>query len=50
LKGQFSIDIETGGVATGYNNVRIPGDQETLFSLKDDFTSKTEAFLRMRAC
>jgi hypothetical protein len=49
LKGQFSLDIETGAVATGYNNVRIPGDQGTLFSLKDDLISKTELFFRLRA-
>jgi hypothetical protein len=48
LNGQASIDIETGAVATGYNNVRIPGDQGTLFSLKDDLISKTEIFFRLR--
>lgn len=49
LNGQVSFDIETGAVATGYNNVRIPGDQGTLFSLKDDLISKTEIFFRLRA-
>lgn len=49
LKGQFSIDLETGAVATGYNDVRIPGDQGTRFSLKDDLISKTELFFRLRA-
>lgn len=49
LNGQASFDIETGAVGTGYNNVRIPGDQGTLFSLKDDLISKTEIFLRLRA-
>jgi len=48
LKGQASFDIETGAVGTGYNNVRIPGDQGTLFSLKDDLISKTEIFYRLR--
>lgn len=48
LNGQASFDIETGAVATGYNNVRIPGDQGTLFSLKDDLISKTEIFFRLR--
>jgi len=48
LKGQASFDLETGAVATGYNNVRIPGDQGTLFSLKDDLISKTEIFFRLR--
>jgi hypothetical protein len=49
LNGQALIDLETGAVATGYNNVRIPGDQGTLFSLKDDLVSKTEFFYRIRA-
>ena len=48
LNGQASFDIETGAVATGYNDVRIPGDQGTLFSLKDDLISKTEIFFRLR--
>jgi hypothetical protein len=48
LNGQASFDLETGAVGTGYNNVRIPGDQGTLFSLKDDLISKTEFFFRLR--
>jgi hypothetical protein len=49
VNGQASFDLETGAVSTGYNNVRIPGDQGTLFSLKDDLISKTEIFFRLRA-
>jgi hypothetical protein len=49
LFGQASFDVETGAVGTSYNNVRIPGDQGTLFSLKDDLISKTEIFFRLRA-
>jgi len=49
LNGQASLDLETGAVGTGYNNVRIPGDQGTLFSLKNDLISKTEIFFRLRA-
>jgi len=48
VKGQASFDLETGAIATGYNDVRIPGDQGTLFSLKDDLISKTEIFFRLR--
>jgi hypothetical protein len=48
LNGQASIDLETGAVATGYNNVRIPGDQGTLFSMKDDLIPKTKIFYRIR--
>jgi hypothetical protein len=49
LNGQASFEVETGALATGYNNVRIPGDKGTLFSLKDDLHSKTEIFYRLRA-
>jgi len=48
LNGQASFDLETGAVGTGYNDVRSPGDQGTLFSLKDDLISKTEFFYRIR--
>lgn len=47
-KAQALLDLETGAVSTGYNDVRIPGDQGTLFSLKDDLISKTEFFYRIR--
>lgn len=46
---QSIIDFETGAVFTGYNNVRIPGDRGTYFSLKDDLKAKTEVFYRFRA-
>ena len=42
------IDFETGFVSTGYNNVRIPGDLGTRFSLKDDLTPKAAFFYRVR--
>lgn len=46
---QTFIDLETGAVFTGYNNVRIPGDSGTLFSLKTDLKAKPSAFIRLRA-
>jgi len=49
LNGQALIDLEAGAVVTGYNDVRIPGDQGTFFSLKDDLIPKTEFFYRVRA-
>ncbi len=49
IKAQALIDLESGLVFTGYSDVRIPGDQGTLFSLKDDLQSKTEIFYRLRA-
>lgn len=48
VNAQPGIDVETGAVFTGYNNVRIPGDQGTRFSLKDDLTPKTKFFYRIR--
>jgi len=49
VNAQANIDLETGVVITGYNDVRIPGDIGTLFSLKDDLTAKTKIFYRLRA-
>ncbi len=49
LNAQANIDLETGLVITGYNDVRIPGDIGTLFSLKDDLTAKSKIFYRLRA-
>lgn len=45
---QALIDFETGIVSTGYNNVRIPGNQGTRFSLKDNLIPKPEFFYRIR--
>lgn len=43
-KAQALFDIETGTVFTGYNDVRIPGDKGTLFSLKYDLKPKIKVF------
>ncbi len=48
VNAQALIDFETGAVSTGYNDVRIPGDEGTLFSLKDVLIPKTEFFYRIR--
>jgi len=48
VKAQALIDLESGLVFTGYNDVRIPGDEGTLFSLKDDLIPKVELFYRIR--
>ena len=48
LNAQFILDLESGVVTTGYNNVRIPGDQGTLFSLKKDFDPTAKIFYRIR--
>lgn len=47
-KAQPGIDFETGAVFTGYNDVRIPGDQGTLFSLKKDLDPQPAFFYRIR--
>jgi hypothetical protein len=48
IKAQMMIDVETGAVFTGYNNVHIPGDMGTFISLKDDLTPKAAFFYRAR--
>ncbi len=48
LSAQANIDLETGVVTTGYNDVRIPGDSGTPFSLKDDLSAKSKIFYRLR--
>ena len=48
-KAQLNLDLETGALFTGYNDVRSPGDLGTFISLKDDLVSKTTAFVRFRA-
>lgn len=48
LKAQVILDLESGSVFTAYNNVRIPGNQGTLFSLKDDLQSNPKIFYRLR--
>ena len=49
VNAQAYIDIESGAVFTGYNNVRISGDAGTLFSLKNDLNAQPNASIRIRA-
>lgn len=49
INAQAIINLESGLVTTGYNNVRIPGDIGTLFSLKDDLKPEVKVFYRLRA-
>ncbi|MGB7294326.1 MAG: hypothetical protein WBC70_01940, partial [Candidatus Aminicenantales bacterium] len=46
--GQWFIDFENGLVLPGYNDVRIPGDTGTLFSLSEDLTTDSAYFFRVR--
>lgn len=48
VKAQALIDLETGFVSSGYNNVRIPGNLGTRFSLKDDLIPQAAFFYRIR--
>lgn len=45
---QVEVDVESGIVFPGYNDVRIPGDQGTHFSLNDDLKSDNSFFYRIR--
>ncbi len=49
LKAQALIDLESGVVFSGYNDVRIPGDQGTLFSLSRELEASPKVFYRLRA-
>lgn len=45
---QWHIDIETGFVLPGYNDVRIPNETGTLFSLTDELETDPNPFFRAR--
>ena len=45
---QWFIDFENGLALPGYNDVRIPGDTGTLFSLSEDLTTDSAYFFRVR--
>jgi hypothetical protein len=45
---RWRIDVENGAAISGYNDVRVPGDSGTKFSMTDDLTSDTEYFWRVR--
>jgi len=46
---RWRVDFENGAAIAGYNDVRIPGDTGTMFSLTDDLASRTTYFWRLRA-
>lgn len=45
----FWVDAETGAAFTGYNDVRIPADTGTRFSLTDDLEADPVWFYRLQA-
>lgn len=46
---RLSLDLESGFAWTGTNDIRIPSDTGTLFSLADDLDTDPEAIFRARA-
>lgn len=48
-RSQAFLDVESGVVFSGYNDVRIPGDQGTLFSLSEELEASPGIFYRIRA-
>jgi hypothetical protein len=47
-RAAWIVDLETGAVFTGYNDIQIPGDTGTRFSLKDDLDPDPAVFFRFR--
>jgi hypothetical protein len=47
-RAQWELDVETGRVSCGYNDVRIPGAGGTRFSLSEELAIDPSAFLRFR--
>jgi hypothetical protein len=47
-QAQWQLDIESGLVFAGYNDVRIPGDSGTLISLSDELEIDPSSFFRLR--
>jgi hypothetical protein len=45
---QWFVDVETGAVLSGYNNVQIPRDTGTKFSLSKDLKTDPSFFYRLR--
>jgi hypothetical protein len=48
VKSQAVLDIESGVVFSGYNDVRIPGTGGTLFSMSEELEASPELYLRLR--
>jgi len=45
---RWRLDLEGGGVFSGYNNIAIPGDTGTRFSLSEDFKTDAGFYYRLR--
>jgi len=47
-QAQGVLEVEAGAVITGYNDIRIPGDTGTRFSLTDDLEASAAGAFRIR--
>lgn len=47
-RAQLSVDLESGAAVFGYNDVRIPGNTGSLFSIAKDLSSNPVPFFRGR--
>ncbi len=48
VQAEWQLDFESGVAASGYNDVRIPGNSGTLFSFSRDLDTDPAAFWRLR--
>jgi hypothetical protein len=48
IYSQVDLDVETGSTFSGYNDVGIPGDRGTLFSLSEELKTDPAFFYRIR--
>ena len=48
VSAQVDLDLETGAVFSGYNDVRIPGDAGTLISLSEELKADPQFYYRIR--
>jgi hypothetical protein len=46
--GEIRIDLESGVVGSVYNDVRVPNDTGTLFSLSEDLSTDSRGYFRAR--
>jgi hypothetical protein len=48
VSAEWRMDVESGVAFSGYNDVRIPGDTGTKFSLSEELEADAAAFVRLR--
>lgn len=49
VHGRFILDLESGWIFPGYNNIRIPNKTGTLLSLSEELKTEQKLFWRIRA-